>query len=155
MRRDNRLSRMLHVLIHMDETDALMTSEQIAGILGTNPVVVRRTMAGLRELGYVSSEKGHGGGWQLTQPLNAMSLLDVYRALGEPPIFAFGLSDDRPDCLVEQSVNNALSQQLDAAREQLLKGFAEIRLSDIAADFHEKWKAFAGSGEVCRSAHQK
>lgn len=29
-------------------------------MLGTNPVVVRRTMAGLREAGYVKSEKGHG-----------------------------------------------------------------------------------------------
>jgi len=30
---------------------------------GTNPVVVRRTMVLLKEQGFVTSEKGHQGGW--------------------------------------------------------------------------------------------
>ncbi len=88
MRSDNRLSRMLHVLLHMAEQDAPLTSETIGKMLSTNPVVVRRMMSGLRERGYVQSEKGHGGGWVLTQPLSELSLLDVYQALGEPPIFS-------------------------------------------------------------------
>jgi DNA-binding IscR family transcriptional regulator len=46
VRNDSRLSRMLHVLLHMARHDAPMTSETIAKMLGTNPVVVRRTMAG-------------------------------------------------------------------------------------------------------------
>lgn len=62
MRTDSRLSRMLHVLLHMVRDDASMTSEQIATMLGTNAAVVRRTMAGLRKSGYVQSEKGHHGG---------------------------------------------------------------------------------------------
>ena len=62
MSSDNRLSRMLHVLIHMDQREHPLTSDEIARMLNTNPVVVRRTMAGLRDNGYVTSEKGHGGG---------------------------------------------------------------------------------------------
>ncbi|NRA88555.1 MAG: Rrf2 family transcriptional regulator, partial [Rhizobiales bacterium] len=65
MRSDNRLSRMLHVLLHMSEQDAPVTSDKIAKILGTNPVVVRRMMAGLRVKEYVVSTKGAGGGWTL------------------------------------------------------------------------------------------
>ena len=68
MRQDSRLSRMLHVLIHMDRHDGALTSEVIAAMLNTNPVVIRRTMAGLRDAGYVRSEKGHGGGWRLARP---------------------------------------------------------------------------------------
>jgi DNA-binding IscR family transcriptional regulator len=48
----------------------------------TNPVVLRRTMAGSREQGYVRSEKGHGGGWTLACDLSAMTLRDIYDALG-------------------------------------------------------------------------
>ena len=70
MRNDSRLSRMLHVLIHMDKHQHASTSDMIAKMLNTNPVVVRRTMAGLREQGYVRSEKGHGGGWTLVRPLS-------------------------------------------------------------------------------------
>ncbi|UHQ24671.1 Rrf2 family transcriptional regulator [Lysobacter sp. 5GHs7-4] len=138
MRNDNRLSRMLHVLIHMAQHPGPITSELIASILSTNAVVVRRTMAGLREQGYVQSVKGHGGGWSLAQPLDKISLLDVYRAIGEPPVFALGLSDDHPRCLVEQGVNAALRGALEEAREQLLSRFATTTLDAIARDYEAR-----------------
>ena len=56
MRKDSRLSRMLHVLIHMGRHEERATSETIAQMLGTNPVVVRRTMGLLKEQGFVTSE---------------------------------------------------------------------------------------------------
>ena len=62
MPRDLRLSRMLHVLIHLDRHVERATSDQIAGMISTNPVVVRRMMAGLREKEILISEKGHRGG---------------------------------------------------------------------------------------------
>ncbi|MFZ2103110.1 MAG: Rrf2 family transcriptional regulator, partial [Oricola sp.] len=71
MRRDNRLSRMLHMLIHMSEHEEPMTSETVAAMLSTNPVVARRTMAGLRDAGLLTSKKGHGGGWALAAPLRS------------------------------------------------------------------------------------
>lgn len=138
MRNDNRLSRMLHVLIHMAQHPAPIASELIAGILNTNAVVVRRTMAGLREGGYVRSVKGHGGGWTLAQPLERISLLDVYRAIGEPPVFALGLSDDHPRCLVEQGVNAALREALEEARAQLLARFAATTLDTIAREYETR-----------------
>ncbi|AWN15819.1 Rrf2 family transcriptional regulator, group III [Salinisphaera sp. LB1] len=64
MRTDSRLSRMLHVLLHMARATEPMTSVQIGAMLGTNAVVVRRTMAGLRKAGYVDAEKGRHGGWR-------------------------------------------------------------------------------------------
>lgn len=135
MRHDGRLSRMLHVLLHMEEQQRPMTSDEIAGMLGTNPALVRRTLAGLREGGYVVSERGHGGGWMLGKPLAEMTLRDVYDAVGSPDIFALGLADDQPQCLVEQAVNTALRQTLDEARALLLRRFSEIRVSDLRDDF--------------------
>ncbi|WP_373354812.1 Rrf2 family transcriptional regulator [Pseudoroseicyclus sp. CXY001] len=138
MRQDTRLSRLLHVLLHMAETEAPLTSEHIAGMLGSNPVVVRRIMAGLRDAGYVAAERGHGGGWRLTRPTAEITLLDVFRSLGEAELFAFGLSDPSPRCLVEQSVNDTMREAIGTARDALLSRFAEIRLSDIQADFNAR-----------------
>ena len=104
-------------------------------MLGTNPALVRRTLAGLREGGYVVSERGHGGGWNLGRPLAEMTLRDVYDAVGAPEVFALGLAEDRPQCLVEQAVNTALRQTLDEARALLLRRFAEIKVSDLRDDF--------------------
>ncbi len=140
MRSDNRLSRMLHVLIHMAEHDAPLTSESIGKMLNTNPVVVRRMMSGLRECGYVQSEKGHGGGWVLTRKLSELTLLDVYQALGEPPIFALGLADSEPKCLVEQAVNAGLDGALSESRRLLLARFSTIRIDQLARDFQERLK---------------
>ncbi|WP_313536400.1 Rrf2 family transcriptional regulator [Sphingomonas sp.] len=138
MQLDARLSRMLHLLIHLDRADGPMTSEAAAEMLGTNPVVVRRTLAGLRDAGIVRSTKGHAGGWTLSKSLDDLRMLDVYKALGEPRIFAIGLADAAPECLVEQAVNASMSEALRRAELLLVEQLSTITLGDIAADFDRR-----------------
>lgn len=139
MRHDTRLSRVLHILIHMDRHDGAVTSDSIAAMLQTNPVVIRRTMAGLREAGYVMSGKGHGGGWALARPLHEITLADIYRALGSPELFSIGLAGDNPHCVVEQAVNAALSDAMANAREILIQRFGTLTLAALAAGAMERW----------------
>jgi len=131
---DNRLSRMLHVLIHMDHIGAPVTSETISRMLDTNPVVVRRTMAGLKAAGYLSSVKGHGGGWTLARPLDEVTLRDIHLALGSPRVFAIGLADDDPRCLVERAVNGALKDAMSEAEQRLLARFGEVTIGALSRD---------------------
>jgi DNA-binding IscR family transcriptional regulator len=135
----------------MEQHRDAMTSERIGQMLGTNATVVRRTMAGLREAGYVSSVKGHGGGWTLARPLSDITLLDVYKALGAPELFALGMATDAPDCLVEQAVNASLGQTLQEAERRLLARFGEVRLSEIAADF--TLRAAEAKHGTCQGKH--
>ena len=130
---------MLHLLIHMDRMDGPLTSDAAAIMLGTNPVVIRRTMAGLRDAGYVRSVKGHGGGWSLTASLDDITMLDVHRALGENRIFALGPADPDPACLVEQAVNSSLESAMREAEALLLERLADVSLADIAADFDRRF----------------
>jgi len=130
---------MLHVLIHMSRHDRPATSDTIAEMLNTNPVVVRRTMALLKEKGYVRSEKGHRGGWTLAKPLAGITLLDIHKALGSSSLFAIGLSTDHPECLVEQAVNAALTEAFDAAQALLLKRLESVTLAELASDFERRY----------------
>jgi DNA-binding IscR family transcriptional regulator len=139
MKQDSRFSATLHVLLHMAERGAPMTSEELSSCLRTNPVVIRRTMAGLREAGLVRSEKGHGGGWTIARELEAITLGDVHRALGEPALLGLGHRDDNPGCLVEQAVNAALGQAFEEAEARLIGHFDRVRLSDLAADFSRRF----------------
>ena len=107
-------------------------------MLGTNPVVVRRTMAGLRDAGYVRSVRGHGGGWSLTCGLDSITMLDVHRALGESRVFALGPGDPTPTCLVEQAVNGSLESALREAEALLLRRLADVSLAEIAVDFDRR-----------------
>lgn len=141
MRQDSRLSRMLHVLLHMAASGAPLTSDQISRMLATNPVVVRRTMAGLREAGYVASEKGHGGGWRLACDLKKVTLLDIHRAVGGPTLFAIGYESGNSSCAVERAVNEALDDALEAAEALLLKRLGAITLAQLSKSFTKSLKA--------------
>ena len=131
MRKDSRLSRMLHILIHMDHMEEAATSEHIATMLKTNPVVVRRTMGCLREQGYVTSVKGHGGGWRLNVALKDITLLDIHNALGEGSVFTIGLSDEYTECLIEKAVNQEIGDALKASEDFLLTRFGEVTLDKL------------------------
>jgi DNA-binding IscR family transcriptional regulator len=146
MSTDRRLSRMLHVLLHMARTDNPLTSKQIGTMLRTNPVVVRRTMSGLREAGYVQSENGRGGGWRIACDLRNVSLLDIYTAVGGPKIFAIGHDTENPMCAVERVVNAALDSALASAEATLLKRLGTVSLAALAEAFNaicerEGWSA--------------
>ena len=61
MKRDSKLSAILHVLLHMAEGgDKPATSETLAAAMQTHPVVLRRLMAGLREAGLVAPARALG-----------------------------------------------------------------------------------------------
>lgn len=134
MRRDGRLSGVLHVLLHMAQKDGPVTSEVLAKAMDTNPVVLRRVMAGLRDQGYVQSEKGHGGGWTLACDLAKVTLRDVYTALGSPSLLAIGNRTESPGCVVEQAVNAALGRSFDAAEALLLDRLGEVTLAALGED---------------------
>jgi DNA-binding IscR family transcriptional regulator len=117
-------------------------------MLSTNPVVVRRTMAGLREAGYVTSSKGHNGGWELATPLEKITMADIYRALGSPEMFALGLANDDPKCLIEKAVNARIGDTLAAAEAMIVDRFGSMTLAEIRDDF-EKGMAAVQQGEHC------
>jgi DNA-binding IscR family transcriptional regulator len=130
---------MLHLLIHMDRAEGPITSGAAAEMLHTNPVVVRRTMAGLRDAGLVRSDKGHAGGWTLIKSLEDVTMLDVYKAVGEPRIFAIGLADPAPQCLVEQAVNASMTSALQEAEALLIAELGKVTLASIAKDFERRF----------------
>ena len=139
------MSGVLHVLLHMAEQGGPVTSETLAQAMATNPVVIRRIMAGLRDQGYVRSEKGHGGGWTLARDLSAITLRDVYTALGSPALLAMGNRTESPGCLVEQAVNAALDQAFQDAQALLLARLGSVTLAMLSADFHARLVARGAS----------
>ena len=131
MNKDTRLSGVLHVLLHLGQVSVPLTSDVLANAMGTNPPVFRRTMAGLRKAGYVTSEKGHGGGWMLARPLNEITLHDVYVALDRPGLFAIASRNENTECKVERAVNHALSDTMRRAEALFLETFQGITLDRL------------------------
>ncbi|HEY2369071.1 MAG TPA: Rrf2 family transcriptional regulator [Polyangiaceae bacterium] len=131
MNRDSRLSVALHVLLHMREMDGPVTSETLGSMMDTNPVVIRRTLGGLREAGIVAADKGRGGGWSLAADLAKVSLADVYESLGVANTFGIGLREEAPRCPLERGVNRVVGDALAGAEAHLMERFRSVNVADL------------------------
>lgn len=146
MKSSSRLSDVLHILLHLAQADSPLTSDALASAICTNPVVLRRLMVGLREAGFVTSEKGHGGGWSMAAPLDRVTLHDVHVALGAPALVSLGFREDQPQCLVAQVVNESLQSAMQEAETTLLARLQGITLADLSARFGPRLKAHQRAG---------
>jgi DNA-binding IscR family transcriptional regulator len=131
MNRDSRLSAALHVLLHMSEMGRAVTSEALGSMMDSNPVVIRRTLGGLRDAGIVAAEKGHGGGWSLARDLRTVSLGDVYDAIGSSTVFGIGPRDPDATCPLERAVNRAVGEVLREAEALLTNRLRSIMVADV------------------------
>lgn len=131
--RSERLSAALHVLLHMAERpEKPMTSEEMAECARTNPVVIRRTFAGLREAGIVTSVKGHGGGWRLARAASAVSVAEIQRALGERVVSLTSM-EAPPSCLLLRAVLHSLDEAMQEAEQVLDRRLSTLTLADLAS----------------------
>jgi DNA-binding IscR family transcriptional regulator len=136
MPRSTRFSVALHVLAHLIEAPEPQTSEDLATCVRTNPVVVRRTLAGLRKAGLVGSSPGTGGGWLLSRDPAAITLRDVYAALGErllQGIDVAGHGAPAGGCRIQRAVAGTLDEFLDDAEALLAARLQRITLASLAA----------------------
>ena len=122
----------------MSEAEGAVTSELLAPMMKQHPVALRRTMAGLRKAGILRSEKGHGGGWSLARKLEAVTLGDVYDALGMSTPFRIGHRDPSPKCLLEGAANRAVGHALAEAEALLVQRLRTVTVAQTLADAHRK-----------------
>jgi Rrf2 family protein len=127
----------IHTLILLAaEPDLQQTSDEIAGKLNTNPVVIRRVLSLLRQAGLVSSQKGPSGGSKLAKPGKSIRLGDVYRALEPVSIFhGSSLSGEQA-----AKVNGALEKIYRDAQEALEAELDATTLSQLAKKSEKKKK---------------
>lgn len=110
------------------------TSDQIAASVNTNPVVIRRLLAELRKTGLVGSQRGAGAGWTLTRDLEAITLLDVYRAIEPGPLFALHRATPNPECVVGHGIGSVMAAVYDEVEAVLREQLAKTTLEDVLRD---------------------
>jgi Rrf2 family protein len=115
----------------------VLTSEQVAASINTNPVVVRRSLGDLRRAGLVQVRHGAGAGWSLARPPEQISLLDVHQAVEPEPLFAMHRKEPNLECPVGRSIRPALghvyAEVEDAVRRQLCRTSIADVLRDVMA----------------------
>lgn len=128
----SRVAVAVHVLAYLAwRRDEAVTSERIAGSVNTNPVVVRRIMGSLRNAGLVSVQPGVGGGAQLARAPEAISLLDVYRAVEEKEeLFALHAEPCR-ECGIGSHIREVLQGVFCQAHQAMQGVLGTVTIADV------------------------
>ena len=132
MKQNIQLARLIHILIHMGESDERESSETIGRKLNINPMLVRRMLGILRNEGLVRSTRGRAGCWEITRHLTDLTILDVQKALNPGLMIEAGLSDDQPTCQVERIANATLERAFTIAENTLRLELSRLTLADLS-----------------------
>ncbi|WP_406371456.1 Rrf2 family transcriptional regulator [Streptomyces sp. NBC_01550] len=135
---NSRLTIAAHALawigLYQRQGHEVATSEQIGSSANTNPVVIRRLLGELRRAGLVESRRGVGAGWSLTRGLESMTLLDVYEAVEDGPLFAMHRAAPDEGCVVGHGIQPAMQGIYAGIEETLRSELARATLEDVLRD---------------------
>ena len=133
MNTSQRFAITIHALTLLATSRDPLTSEMIAGSVDTNAVVIRRTMASLREHGLVVSKPGAGGGWKLLRAPEKIHLCDVYRSLGEEDVLAIHGHPNK-HCPIGRNIQGALEDVFSSAQAALVDSLGHHTIADVLRD---------------------
>jgi Rrf2 family protein len=123
----------IHALTLLASSPDPLTSEAIAASVNTNPVVVRRTMANLREHGLVGSKSGLHGGWRLLRDPRQIRLCEVYRSLGLENVLTIHPYPDR-SCRVGGHIKETLMGVFTTAQAEMEHALDRYTIADVLDD---------------------
>jgi len=87
-----------------------LKSEQIACLVKTNAVVIRRLLSDLAAAKIVVSQAGASGGTKLARQAEEISLFEIYRAVEGGEIFALHRQKPAEHCTIGRSIQVVLCQ---------------------------------------------
>jgi Rrf2 family protein len=108
-----------------------VTSEELAGSVNTNPVVIRRIVSALQHAGLVTTVKGARGGVKLAAPPDRVSLRAIYRAIEAPPTLAGHRQKPNPRCPVGGRIELVLDEVFASAQAALEDALSRRSVADV------------------------
>ena len=136
---NSRMTVAIHVLSYLGlaarrRLDPMVTSDEIAASVNTNPVVIRRLLGQLQKGGMVTSHRGANAGWTLARSTDAITLLDVHRAVEQGPLFGLHASTPNPKCPIGRGIQPALRRVYRELEERLRRQLAETTVEQVLAE---------------------
>lgn len=136
MQISSRFTMAIHMFACIDTfSGQKMTSDFMAGSIGTNPVIIRKLLQQLKAAGLVEVSRGTGG-VTVTRPLDKITFLDIYKAVECNPdetLFHFH-ENPNPKCPVGRNIHNALDSKLAQVQAAMEQKLSEITLADVKND---------------------
>ena len=118
--------------------DYKVTSDFLAGSIGTNPVIIRKLLTQLKSAGLITVARGTGG-IELTKDLSEISFYDVYEAI-EPveggDLFRFHEAPN-PECPVGRNIHALLDEKLKDIQDTMEERMKHYTLMDLRSGMQD------------------
>jgi Rrf2 family protein len=135
MAANSRLTIAVHALAWMTlaqrRGSELLTSDQVAASVNTNPVIIRRSLGDLRRAGLVTVRHGAGAGWSLARTPEEITLLDVYHAVEQEPLFGMHHTEPNLECPVGRGIRPALGHVYRGVEQTLRRELGRTSIADV------------------------
>lgn len=108
---NTRFATLIHILtLLVKHPHQWLSSEWIASSIQINPVIVRRELSVLRNLGWVVSKKGKEGGTKLQISGEKITLADIYQVVKNIPVLGKKNVHTNRRCPVGRDINQQLEK---------------------------------------------
>lgn len=109
-----------------------VTSDFLAGSIGSNPVIIRNIMGQLKDAGLIDIKRGPGG-ITLEKKLTDITFLDIYKAVetnSEEALFRFH-ENPNPLCPVGRTIHKSLDGALEEIQDNFEEELGKWTLADV------------------------
>lgn len=136
---DTKFSVAVHVLILISEASNPISSDQMAGSVGTNASYIRKILALLKKGEIVNGQRGIGG-YSLTVAPEQLTLLQIYQAvMEEPKIHLLDIHQNPSDqCIVGRYIRPVLTGMFEDMEDTFARSLAGKTLADCIADIRKR-----------------
>ena len=126
-------------LILISESSTPMTSDQMAGSVGTNASYIRKILALLKKAEIVNGQRGIGG-YSLTVAPGQLTLLQIYQAvMEESKIHLLDIHQNPNDqCIVGRHIKPVLARMFADMEDTFARSLTDKTLADCIADIRKR-----------------
>ena len=117
-----------------DEERPPVTSAYLAGSVNATPSFIRRVLAVLAKGDLVKTVRGASGSCSLQKDPEEITLLDIYRAVDAPKVFALHTYPPEERCSVSCRMNKVMNGLLTDAQKSMEQSLGEKTLAEFIAD---------------------
>ena len=122
----------VHALVYLNHKGRLLSSEELAENICTNPARVRKVMAELKKTNWIETKGGNAGGYRLTAGAADITLDRVAEALDIRFVEAAWRSGDTDmDCLVASGMADLMDKIFADLDKRCKRRLAEISIADL------------------------
>lgn len=121
----------VHALVYLLHKETVVSSQELADNICTNPARVRKVMTRLHQAGFIEATRGKGSGYRY-QTTPKLSLDKVLIALNEEPISMNWRSGDMDkECLVSSGMGQVMDQIYTEMNEECRHQLRHITIESI------------------------